>query len=724
MPDIETLTIKRLLSEDSYRVPIYQRNYDWGEKQVLQLIADIEDYAKDPTKSDHNYYLGAIVVYPRTEGSRSYFETVDGQQRLITLTILLNVLKQKGVQDEEDWKWYYKPNVKFEHRDRDNEAIIMMADGRELMKGYENTTNIWAVYRMIDRAVERLIENYEKFLKFFLDKVLVIRVPIPKGTNLNHYFEIMNSRGEQLEKHEILKARLMDLLDEKNDDERRLFNEIWEACSNMNKYVQMNMKVKLREIIFTESWDNYQNKDFDTLLSDILSHNVQGHEQQEQQEQEEQQQEEEQQSKAQGPTIRSIEKLFEDACKHVDYPLPNDENEQSGNGQDRFGSVIGFPNFLLQALKVMYHNEKKDDPEYDNKYKDIDQGIKLDDKRLIEIFDTVVKSYLVDNEKCEFAKRFIIDLLKLRYLFDRYVIKREHVGDRENWSLERLKKSNSNTYYVNTFSDEDNDSENEPIKIIRELEAKIRMLEAMFHVSAPTQIYKYWLNAVLNYVYTNDQIKADGLHDMLYQLACTYMLDRYLCKDNGSNDNDKVEFEIIIYKYDCVAQNHTIHWKNIDNGCGVENFVFNFYDYITWKDSGNKYQDFEFTYRTSVEHFYPQHPMDGNQWLNEDVLHLFGNLCLISNSMNSKFNNNMPKAKVANFENDKNVKQQSIKLREMIQKTKDGHQWGETEIKEFENEARNKLLKALKKVSEYLEEYIVAKPVEDEASDVDPEMQE
>ena len=84
----------------------------------------------------------------------------------------------------------------------------------------------------------------------------------------------------------------------------------------------------------------------------------------------------------------------------------------------------------------------------------------------------------------------------------------------------------------------------------------------------------------------------------------------------------------------------------------------------------------------------------------------------------------MPKAKVANFENDKNVKQQSIKLREMIQKTKDGHQWGETEIKEFENEARNKLLKALKKVSEYLEEYIVAKPVEDEASDVDPEMQE
>ena len=32
---------------------------------------------------------------------------------------------------------------------------------------------------------------------------------MPEGTDLNHYFEIMNIRGEQLEKHEVLKARLM-----------------------------------------------------------------------------------------------------------------------------------------------------------------------------------------------------------------------------------------------------------------------------------------------------------------------------------------------------------------------------------------------------------------------------------------------------------------------------------------------------------------------------------
>lgn len=659
MCNITKLTIKQLLSKDSYRIPIYQRNYDWGEKQVLQLIEDIADYANDTAKSNHKYYLGTIVVYPRTEGSKTYYETVDGQQRLMTLTIMLNVLKQKKVKDgKNDWKWYLGPNVEFEHRERDNEAIRLMAE-EKLMDAYENTTNIRAVYRMIDKAVDRLTDC-ENFLKFFLEKVLVIRVPIPKGTNLNHYFEIMNSRGEQLEKHEILKANLMNLLnknnDENNDDERWLFNEIWEACSNMNKYVQMNMMIKLREIIFTESWDDYQDNDFERLLSSFNE-----------------QKEAEVQSENQGPTKHSIEKLFDDAKKHVDYPQPNDQNDQSGDGQDRFGTVIGFPNFLLHVLKIMYHNET-------NKNENVDNEIKLDDKRLIEIFNTVIDSYTGECEKCGFAKKFIIALLKLRYLYDRYIIKREHVGDRENWSVKKLKKSNNNTYYVNTFG-EDNDTEDDYSK-------SIRMLEAMFHVSAPTQIYKHWLNATLNYVYTNNQINAVSLHNMLYQLACTYMLDRYLCYE-------PVEFETIIYNNSCKAQNHIILWENIDRGCSVENFVFNFYDYIIWKESSNDYQDFEFTYRTSVEHFYPQHPMEGNQPLIQDVLDMFGNLCLISNSMNSKFNNNMPKAKVANFANDKSVKTLSIKLLEMMKKTDNG-QWGEAEIKDFASKAKEKFLKLLR----------------------------
>ena len=44
---------------------------------------------------------------------------------------------------------------------------------------------------------------------------------MPKDTDLNHYFEVMNSRGEQLEKHEVIKARLMDVLNGIPDDDDR-----------------------------------------------------------------------------------------------------------------------------------------------------------------------------------------------------------------------------------------------------------------------------------------------------------------------------------------------------------------------------------------------------------------------------------------------------------------------------------------------------------------------
>ena len=43
---IKILTVKDFLCEGNYVIPLYQRNYDWGEKESLQLIEDIADYAK------------------------------------------------------------------------------------------------------------------------------------------------------------------------------------------------------------------------------------------------------------------------------------------------------------------------------------------------------------------------------------------------------------------------------------------------------------------------------------------------------------------------------------------------------------------------------------------------------------------------------------------------------------------------------------------------------
>lgn len=653
--NIQPLNIKNLLSLDRYRIPIYQRKYDWGEKESLQLLEDIADYAS--TNKDKKYYIGSLIVFARYDRENEYYETIDGQQRLTTLTILMTVLCSID-EIKHKMNWFKKVNLSYDHRNEADEAIRLLLDGR--FSEHPSVASISEVYKILKKNLRPTLKSKKleltAFVEYLLANVIIMRIPVPQDTELNHYFEIMNSRGEQLEKHEVLKAKLMEHLEDEYAS--CLFDDIWEACANMNTYVQMNMKPKLRNIIFSKNWMDYQYYDFDDLLNEYKNINDNNFEEEKYQN-------------------RLLSELFEDAENNVKYELPNSDKE-TNEGSDRFGSIINFPNFLLQALKVMYHN----DDDYQEK---VDTEIKLDDKRLTDIFEKVLKA---SSDKKAFVKRYIIDLLFIRYIFDEYIIKRENYNGKENWSLKQLKKYKknkvNNIYYVGTFSGDDSEDE---------ISKDIRMLEAMFHVSAPTQIYKHWLNAILYYIYDDDEWpSAKEIRDKLYSLACTYMLDRYLC-------DKKNDFEDIIYKNDFEANNNRINWNLIDNGCDVENFVFNFYDYITWKENPGRFPKFEFTYRTSVEHFYPQKAIEGHTQLNANTgLDDFGNLCLISRGMNSKFSNNMPKAKLENFGLIDEVRNGlSLKLLEMMDVVKKKGDWDEIQIKEFEKNARKRIIDALQK---------------------------
>ncbi|TRZ97633.1 MAG: HNH endonuclease, partial [Nitrospiraceae bacterium] len=76
--------------------------------------------------------------------------------------------------------------------------------------------------------------------------------------------------------------------------------------------------------------------------------------------------------------------------------------------------------------------------------------------------------------------------------------------------------------------------------------------------------------------------------------------------------------------------------------------VFNYLDYLLWLEhqtTDSIVKAYEFTFRSSVEHYYPQHPLPGHDSLPADTLNSFGNLCLISHSKNSRLSNFMPEAK-------------------------------------------------------------------------------
>lgn len=83
-----------------------------------------------------------------------------------------------------------------------------------------------------------------------------------------------------------------------------------------------------------------------------------------------------------------------------------------------------------------------------------DKTVPLDDKRLLEVFEEKILS-------ADHVKEFAYNLLKIKFLFDNYIIKREYTSKGDSWSLKQLvindnKESKNNTaYYKNRFDDKD-----------------------------------------------------------------------------------------------------------------------------------------------------------------------------------------------------------------------------------------------------------------------------
>ena len=73
-------------------IPSFQRGYRWEEKQVLDLLEDIKQFANDDTPNSDSYFLQPIVVKATTYNGEYMWEVLDGQQRLTTMLLVLKEL--------------------------------------------------------------------------------------------------------------------------------------------------------------------------------------------------------------------------------------------------------------------------------------------------------------------------------------------------------------------------------------------------------------------------------------------------------------------------------------------------------------------------------------------------------------------------------------------------------------------------------------------------------
>ncbi|WP_338564724.1 DUF262 domain-containing protein [Erwinia sp. E_sp_W01_6] len=412
---ITELSIKSLLCDShQYLVPMYQRNYAWGEAEISQLVQDMVDYQQ---KKHARYYIGTLVVFRRNDGN---LEVIDGQQRFTTLTLMAMYLRNLALSQDSTPKfpqmdWYQRVNISFESRPHSTNTFTALSQRKplHLLNGDGYNESLIKGYVLIEKVLSKLKScSVKNFADYMFKHVHIMRVEVPEDTDLNHYFEAMNNRGEQLEKHEILKAKLMAVFNSiKNDDERNkhinTLQKVWEACSNMERYIQYGFSVTERHCLFGKNdWGKFTPENFEDIVECL-------------DESEENDQE---------------LSLFDIVTQSPHSSRDSDKN--NNDVPDRFNSVINFSNFLLHVLRVY-----------------TEEDISLDDKQLLNQFDQYL---LNNNDPIAAVECFSFALLRCKYLFDQFIIKREFSQGQDGWSIKRLKwYSNKSVSFINSLDDLD-----------------------------------------------------------------------------------------------------------------------------------------------------------------------------------------------------------------------------------------------------------------------------
>lgn len=570
-------TVRELLTDSHYEVPVYQRNYAWGEEEIRQLIDDLIDAASAPDISE--YFLGNIVVSAKSDDTTSAYSLIDGQQRLTTLHLLFTYLHAK-----QEVSAFPINRLLFESRPRAEHAFASLTDNSA-----ENDLDpgILSGFRIIEQYsnTTRLLDH----LGFVLDRVLVARLELPADTDLNRYFEVMNTRGEQLQQQDIVKARMMAAL--ATDAARVTFAWVWDACAMMDTYLQVALTpgdTALRSELFGDSWQSLTTDTFDKLTSHCPSLNS------------------ERGSDVRAPSLEAAILNYASAEQ-----LDGNENVEG----ERFSSIIQFPVFLLHVLRVVEGNS------------DDETETALDDKRLIKRF----ASYLSSGDSAERAQLFAVALLKCRLLFDSLVLKREFTmatGDDGGWSLKRVirgenrsrRSVTSTPRYVGTFPFDRGEVIEGEASDDSAISKRIRLIESALRVTYTSPRTMHWITRLLDFAchVPSNEITSDAVLGLLENYAVERLAPAFRA--------GRLEA----------------------HGFDIPRIVFTYLDYLLAVNEQDL--DFQFTFRNSVEHFYPQSP-DAELTRAYGALDdaatrdLLGNLALLTVRDNSKFTNLPPYVK-------------------------------------------------------------------------------
>lgn len=599
-----------------FNIPIYQRLYVWGEDQVLTLLNDLVNAYE---RNEDIFFLGGTLLVEQDAKEGRHFDLIDGQQRFTTLWMLCHAWREAlkpflTVKAEK----FIEPRLRFAIRPEVNRFLETLAFGErgQPQQDEEATKRMRIALDLMKSVFEKrplpagvtdIAAHLAGLTEFLFGKVKFVITTVPRETDLNKLFEVINNRGVQLQHHEILKARMLDALAEQ---ERAPYALLWEACADMENFVERNLAGNFKNFA-SEVADCYERGELTNAVAvrELLAKRMVN------------------ENERHAMSLEDILKSEEESSA-PETVAGSDEPEPTW-----VRSIFGFPLFLQHTLRIWLLEDGRGDLP------------RLLDRELLALFEAHFFGDADGSKRTENVRSFIDLLWRLRVIFDEHFIKWADHGEEEIHLISSISTSTSSgKRYMSRSRETDS-------------HRAFSLLQSMLYHSQEITT-QYWVTPLLLFMHRNACEKA-GRH---FTYLCH--LDNHLL---GSAADDSLVVRTLAFMKDPWHRRALIHQTELSNASGVKFAHYWFYklEFVLWfqeKRSTEKWKKFRLTAKSSVEHISPQTPTERDDNRVEKALNHFGNLALVSRSLNSDYSNLPFNEKRQRFLNNNKSRLDSLKM--------------------------------------------------------------
>lgn len=197
----QVLSVRQLLALTQLSIPMYQRPYRWGARNIADLFTDLATH-----QNKSAYRLGSVVFHQYTDKGGK-LDIVDGQQRTLTLMLTVKALIEVLDEESRDGK---KQVTKFQRQDIRQQLEALREPIHDFMKRTHfpsrvSEVNLRRNYLELHRTVARS-EFDEQKIDFLLNKCQVVCFVLEDISEAFQFFDSQNARGRDLAPHDLLKA--------------------------------------------------------------------------------------------------------------------------------------------------------------------------------------------------------------------------------------------------------------------------------------------------------------------------------------------------------------------------------------------------------------------------------------------------------------------------------------------------------------------------------------